>query len=364
MNRFGEKTVMVVDDDDLVRLFLSDALAEGGYNCLSFSTGKSALACLASGGQHVDLVLSDQNMPGMTGVDLLHLVRAVDPALPFVLLSGQFDPRKAQEALCDGLTDHLMKPLSYTDLLALVASHVDSAEAAKREAENAVLVRLMETVQTSGTERADLLAPLFDILGMHRFETLEHSMRVAAISVLIARKLGFSAGALQVLSVGSLLHDIGEIGIPSNILMKPGRLTEQEQTIVRLHPQLGKELLARVPGFEKESEIVYSHHEAFDGSGYPRRLAGEAIPLNARIFAIADTLDAVTSNRCYRSRQSLHTAQIEINRVSGSQLDPEVVAVFNRIPDADLERILEPVVPAQAKPPAAPLYPVNEYRAA
>jgi HD-GYP domain-containing protein (c-di-GMP phosphodiesterase class II) len=121
--------------------------------------------------------------------------------------------------------------------------------------------------------------------------------------------------------------------------MKPGKLTDGEWCIMKLHPELGLNLLRAVPGFEAEAQIVFSHHERFDGAGYPQGLTGKAIPLNARIFSIADTLDAVTSDRCYRPGQGLLAARNEIHRGSGSQFDPAIVQMFDRVQDWEIEAV-------------------------
>ena len=180
---------------------------------------------------------------------------------------------------------------------------------------------------------------VFDVLGFKRYETLQHSKRVAAYAVLLGEAKKLSTEELGHLALGALLHDIGKIAIPHNVLMKAGPLNDQEWGVMRLHPQIGWELLSEFPELGAEAEIVYSHHERFDGKGYPRRLKGHDIPLGARIFSIVDTLDAITSDRPYRGRQPIETAVAEIASHSNKQFDPTLVRTFQRVPKAALEEI-------------------------
>jgi response regulator RpfG family c-di-GMP phosphodiesterase len=335
----AERTVVVVDDDEPMRLYLSETLTSGGYDCRSFANGATALGWLASGDEHVDLLLSDINMPGMNGLDLLRTVKTVDPSLPIILISGLCDLAMAHGALRAGATDYLLKPVRPADLLGLVSRHVDVVHSKALEAVKEALKRSLGARGASDGNQIAGLLPIFEAIGFKRFETLQHSRRVSAFTLLMARDLNFTRNARGALEIGSLLHDIGKAGIPHNVLMKPGKLNDREWTIMKLHPQLGVDLLFGLPGLERESQIVLSHHERFDGDGYPQKLAGEAIPLGARVFSIADTLDALTSDRCYRPAQSLAAARVEIHRVAGSQFDPAVLDLFDRVGDWEFEAV-------------------------
>lgn len=334
----AEKTIVVVDDDDAVRLYMSEALASGGYGCRMFNSGVAALQWLASSQARVDLWLSDINMPGINGIDLLRNVKRVAPDLPFILVSGLCDLPMARGALRAGATDYLLKPVDPEDLLGMVSRHVEVMVSEKMRAVREVLRRSLGTLEP-GSGEAGRLMGLFDALGISRFETLQHSQRVAAYALLVAGKLSFEGRALRRLEIGSLLHDIGKAGIPHNVLTKPGPLTEEEKAIMRMHPRLGLDMLSGLPGLDVEAQIVYSHHERFDGAGYPEKLVGEAIPLNARIFSVADALDALTSDRCYRGRTSLTKARAEIRRFAGTQFDPVIVEVFSRVSDEEIEAV-------------------------
>jgi putative nucleotidyltransferase with HDIG domain len=334
-----DRTIVVVDDDESMREYLSETLTSGGYDCRSFPTGAEALGWLSSAEERVDLLLSDVNMPGMNGLDLLRTVKAVAPDLPFILVSGRCDLPVAQGALRAGATDYLLKPVRPADLLGLVSTHVNVYRSERLDAVKEALQRSLGTRDASGANQAGQLLPIFDALGFKRFETLQHSRRVAAFTLLIARDLSFTREGFRALEIGALLHDIGKAAIPHNVLMKPGKLNDEEWAIMKMHPQLGLDLLSGMPGTDREAEIVYSHHERFDGNGYPQRLAGEAIPLRARLFSVADTLDALTSDRCYRKGAGLPAARVEIRRVAGLQFDPSILTLFDRVPDREFEAI-------------------------
>ncbi len=169
--------------------------------------------------------------------------------------------------------------------------------------------------------------------------TGKHAERVAAYGLEIARALGVSLADSPEFEFAFLLHDIGKVAIPDSILNKPGSLTESERTLMAQHPVIGAEIVGEIDFLAEAAEVVRSHHERWDGTGYPDGLAGEAIPIAARVFAVADVLDALTSDRPYRPASPLRTARAMITAESGSQFDPQVVEAFNLVPDATFERI-------------------------
>src|SRR5690242_14143621 len=177
------------------------------------------------------------------------------------------------------------------------------------------------------------LEALGDALDLKDSETEGHSKRVTAFTIAIARAMGLSSDKIRIIARGAFLHDIGKMAIPDAILRKPGALTEDEKAVMREHCYRGYQMLKKIPFLTEAAEIVYAHQECFDGSGYPRGLKGEEIPMGARIFSIADTLDAITSDRPYRAAQSISAARAEIQRWSGRQFDPAAVKVFLTMPD-------------------------------
>jgi putative nucleotidyltransferase with HDIG domain len=177
------------------------------------------------------------------------------------------------------------------------------------------------------------LEALGDALDLKDAETKDHFKRVTAFTIAIARAMELPHDHIRVISRGAFLHDVGKMAIPDAILRKPDKLTPDEQEIMRRHAQRGYRILHRIPFLRESADIVYSHQERFDGSGYPRGLKGDQIPLGARIFAIADTFDAITSDRPYRAAQSIPAGRREIERCSGRQFDPEIVQFFLSIPE-------------------------------
>jgi putative nucleotidyltransferase with HDIG domain len=177
------------------------------------------------------------------------------------------------------------------------------------------------------------LEALGDALDLRDAETEGHSKRVTAFSIALARGAGVPPAQIPIVARGAFLHDIGKMAIPDAILLKPARLQADEQKILREHPARGYQMLRKIPFLQEAAEIVYSHQEHYDGSGYPRQLKGEQIPLGARIFAVADTLDAITSDRPYRKAATFAAARQEIKRCAGTQFDPRVVEVYLSLPD-------------------------------
>ena len=177
------------------------------------------------------------------------------------------------------------------------------------------------------------LEALGNALDLKDAETEGHSKRVTAYTIAIARAMGLSSDQIRIIARGAFLHDIGKMAIPDQILKKPGKLDAEETAIMREHCYRGYQIVRRIPFLYEAAEIVYAHQEKFDGTGYPRGLKGEEIPLGARIFSIADTLDAMTSDRPYRARLPHSVARDEIIQWSGRQFDPEVVKVFLSMPE-------------------------------
>jgi response regulator RpfG family c-di-GMP phosphodiesterase len=338
------ETIVVVDDDQSIRTYLSEVLTPRGYQCQTFEDSLSALRWLSAAQSQPDstppgLVLSDIALPGMNGMDLIRTVKAMHPTLPVILLSGFCDLSSATDAMSAGATDYLLKPANPSHIMQLVSRHLDHKHTNHLQSAREALRLILNSKHLSGGSSASQLMPIFDLLGLKRFETFQHSRRVAAFAVLLGKRMQLDEIALEALEIGSLLHDVGKSGIPFNILMKPGKLDQEERRIMELHPQLGANLLSGIPGMDLEAEIVLSHHERYDGMGYPRRLASQNIPLGARLFSIADTLDSITADRCYRKGQDISVARAEIYRMSGSQFDPRIVQHFECISDKELEEV-------------------------
>jgi putative nucleotidyltransferase with HDIG domain len=201
------------------------------------------------------------------------------------------------------------------------------------------------------------LEALGDALDLKDAETEGHSKRVTAFTIALARGAGVPPQQIRIVARGAFLHDIGKMAIPDAILLKPSKLQVDEQKVMREHCARGYQMLRKIPFLQDAAEIVYSHQEHYDGSGYPRGLRGDQIPLGARIFAVADTLDAITSDRPYRKATSFSAARLEIKRCAGTQFDPKVVEVYLSLPDqlwedlrAEITQQSKKLTPLQVEP--------------
>ena len=333
--------ILVVDDEEAIREIVSSMLGSSGYTCSQANSGLEALRLLESG-QQFELLLSDLMMPEMDGLGLLSRVKERYPELPVIMVTAVHDISVALGALRNGAYDYLLKPVEREQLLATVRralehrrlrmenrqyqSNLESLVAARTEQLRQAMVELERSYDIT-------LEALGDALDLKDAETEGHSKRVTAFTIAIARAMGLPGDKIRVIARGAFLHDIGKMAIPDAILRKPGKLDSEEMAIMREHCYRGYQMLRKIPFLAEASEIVYSHQEMWDGNGYPRGLKGEEIPLGARIFAIGDTLDAITSDRPYRRAQPYSAARKEIEKWAGKQFDPEVVKVFVSMPE-------------------------------
>lgn len=340
--------VLLCDDDDNVLRTLSRVLTQAGHVCRSTASAGEALSELAADPAW-DVVLTDWQMPGTDGTKLLAAVAERAPSIARILMSGTADYREACRAVNGaGAARLLAKPF---DRELLTATIDELLELRRLRAERDDLARHLAVAnlrlqsQNEALEQqvqvrtASALDGLISALDMRDTETQWHSRRVALFARRLAEELGVEGQALVDCEQGALLHDLGKIGVRDSILLKPAKLTEEEWVEMRRHPGLGWEILRPMPFLRGAAQIVWTHHERWDGGGYPRGLLGRAIPLGARIFAVVDTLDAMTSDRPYRAGRPYAIARDEISRFSGSQFDPTVVAAFLRVPEGDWAHI-------------------------
>lgn len=336
----GER-ILVVDDEEAIREIVTSMLHSQGYDCSQAASGLAALALLKSG-ERFDLVLSDLMMADMDGIGLLERTKEKYPEMPVVMVTAVHDISVALAAIRNGAYDYLLKPFEREQLLATVRRALENR---RLKLENRTYQTNLESLVAARTEqlRAAIvglersyditLEALGDALDLKDAETEGHSKRVTAFTIAMARAMNLPDEQIRVIARAAFLHDIGKMAIPDAILRKPGALTPDEVLIMREHCYHGYQLLRRIPFLAEASDIVYSHQEKWDGSGYPRGLKGEQIPLGSRIFSVADTLDAITSDRPYRPAQTLEAAKIEIKKYSGRQFDPVMVELFLSIPD-------------------------------
>jgi putative nucleotidyltransferase with HDIG domain len=333
--------ILVVDDEETIREIVCSMLGGAHFHTRQAANGVEALSILESGDEF-DLILSDLMMAEMDGIALLERAKERYPDVPIVMVTTVHDISVALQAIRNGAYDYLPKPFEREQLLATVRRALENRrlkrenDAYRSNLEVLVAERTQQwkTALSKLEESYDItLEALGDALDAKDAETEGHSKRVTAFTIAIARKMGLSREEIRIIARGAFLHDIGKMAIPDEILNKPGKLTEEETVIMREHCYRGYRIISRIPFLAEAAEIVYSHQERYDGLGYPRGLKGNEIPLGSRIFAIADTLDAMRSNRPYRAAQPIEKVREEIKLWSGRQFDPDIVKVFLEMPD-------------------------------
>ncbi len=340
--------VLVVDDDPAVRMFLHEALKPITAYVAEAGDAGFALQSIESG--DFDLILCDVWMPGASGLDLLSMAQQTRWDVGFILVTGEIQVETVINALRLQATDFLLKPLTVDEVTGAVTRAFErlllrrQARAYRGSLESSIQRRTRE-LETALSELESnfqmTLEALVGALDAREHETFSHSLRVRAYTRYLARRAGFPPALLPSLEQGALLHDIGKIAVGDAILLKPAKLTPEEWVEMRKHSAAGDEMLKRVPFLRPASAIVRHHHERFDGSGYPDALKGSEIPLGARLFTLADTLDAMTSDRTYRKAPGIEAAREEVQRWSGKQFDPQIVQLFLKIPPAAWMQVRE-----------------------
>jgi cyclic di-GMP phosphodiesterase len=338
--------VLIIDDEKTICLLLNQRLLSGGFECRICTRSEEALQILSQ--EPFDAVISDLDMPGVSGFDLLKTSLRLIPHAPFLIMTGDGDIETSVAAMKLGASDYLLKPLNLDLVLASLERALGlkklevELEDYRKNLEQKVVRRTEQLqaatrlIETTYDETLDTLAAALDLRDN---DTAGHSRRVTLYSLEIANAMGCAAELSKPLLRGALLHDIGKIGIPDSILLKSGKLTQQETEIMQAHFQVSVDLLNGIGFLAPAAEIVQTHHERFDGTGYPRGLVGENIPLGARIFSVADTFDAITSDRPYRQAKPFAAACQVISAESGKQFDPKVVDTFLSIPAETWDKI-------------------------
>lgn len=358
-NASGATRVLAVDDEVAAAKLLSLILGPPSYRTSVARNGEEALAALER--EPFDAVISDLHMPGMSGMELLTFVRSRYPHTAFLVTTGVDDVDVGVQAMRYGADDYLVKPLRENVVEASLerALHKrrieQQLEEHRQRLEEMVAERttqLRAALQQIERSYADTLQALGAAIDLRDNETAGHSQRVCRYSLQIARAMGWPDQQLENLARGAYLHDIGKLGVPDSILLKPGPLTADERNVMQQHAQIGFDLVKDIPFLADAAEIVLTHHERFDGHGYPGGLKGEEILLSSRVFSVADTLDAITSDRPYRRASSFESARETIRHLAGSQFDPRVVEEFLNIPEESWPTIAKNQRQAAALPRA------------
>ena len=324
LNQADKHTILIVDDEDN-NLQLLKRTFRGQYNILTAHDGVEALSIVRDFGNKISLIISDQKMPVMEGTEFLKQVKQTNPQIIKILLTGHVDTDIIISAIndCD-LFQYILKPFEPEELKIAVESGISKYEMSSNNKMyyNELRELFYKTIRA-----------ISNALDTKDAYTNGHSLRVTLYSMILARQLKLDAKYMEDIEIAGLLHDIGKIAMPKSILCKNGRLTDEEFHIMQAHPSRGEKIVLNIKKLQIISEWVKSHHEKYDGTGYPMGLKGNQIPLPGRIIALADTYDAMTSTRPYRKALEHEVAISEIKRCAGTQFDPELAKMFVALAD-------------------------------
>jgi len=339
------RRVLVVEDEEGIRDLLEAALTANGYSVRSFPNGEEALA--ADDAQTYDTAIVDIRMPGMNGLEVSRALHERDPDLPVIIVTAHADLDTARDSIRLGAYDYIAKPFDIDDVMISVAR---ATERRALLAENRAYQRDLEArVQERTRQLSDAMrrvelafqeiqkAHLESIFVLSRVTEINdeytgnHIRRVSGTCGEVARALGCDDAFVEQITYSSPMHDIGKISVPSELLTKPGHLTDIEMAIIKTHPEAGNDILKKIPFSGPVAEIVLQHHERMDGSGYPGGLVGDDILLEARILAVADVVEAMSSHRPYRPALGREDARSEITEHAGSLYDRKVVSTCKRL---------------------------------
>jgi len=344
--------ILVIDDEEVIRLLVGEILRSAGHQVTSAESAERALALLEEG--DFDLVVSDVVMPGLSGLELVQTVRARRASLPVVLVTGAGTYDTLSRALTHGAAGLVTKPFAHAELQAAVDDALERAARSREELKERLLAPTLASALANAIEARD--------------EYLHgHCERLAALAVRLAELLGLPGDRIETIRLGAILHDIGKIGIPDRVLLKPAALDAEERRIVETHPEIGDKLLEPLDLLAGARPIVRHHHENWDGTGYPDRLGRDSIPLGARIVAVADSIEVMSSRQLYRQPRTPQQIVEELRAFRGRQWDPDLVDLaLGLIVSGELElgavgglRLLEPAA-AEVETPGLSVLLVEE----
>ncbi len=332
-----EERILIVDDEEMICDMLSRRLTHEGYFCITAHNGKEALNHFYK--DTFSLIISDIKMPEMDGIELLKRIKSMNPKMLVIIVTAYPEIDMAVEAMRLGAYDFIIKPADM-DLVLLSVKRALEKKRLEEEVEiyHQNLERLVEertlklqqayrTLKKAHLDSVKVLAEAIDAKDPY---TRGHSDRVRRMSLQIAIALGWNEERIEALEYGALLHDIGKIGIKDEILQKPGILSPEEYQTIQEHPLIGVKIVEGIDFFKDKIPMIRNHHEHFDGKGYPDGLAGEAIPLEARIISVPDAFDAMASLRPHRGAMALNDILLEMEKHKGKQFDPNILETFLR----------------------------------
>lgn len=312
-------TILAIDDEENNLSLIRRTLRQN-YNVLVASSAYQALDIMEKNGSEISLIVSDQKMPLMEGTEFFKQISTKYPDIIKVLLTGHSNIDILVEAINEcHLFQYILKPFEPDQLCMVIENGIKKYELASSK------VQILSDLSELFYKTIKSISSALDAKDRY---THGHSMRVTLYSLALAKKMDLPENLLEEIETAGLLHDIGKIAIPERILLKPGKLTEEEYEIIKSHPELGEKLVAGIEKLKLVSNWLKYHHERYDGKGYPEGLSGEHIPISSRIIAIADTYDAMTSDRAYRSALPHQVAMDEIRACAGSQFDPKLAEMF------------------------------------
>jgi putative two-component system response regulator len=302
--------ILVIDDEEVIRLLVVEILETVGHTVTGAESAERALKLLEH--DDFDLVVSDIVMPGLSGLELLELVRARHASLPVILVTGAGTYDTLSQALTRGAAGLVTKPFAHTDLQSAVEHALERATRSRDELRERLLAPTLASALANAIEARDSY--------LHG-----HCERLAALAVRISELLELPIEEIETVRLGAILHDVGKIGIPDRVLLKPGPLDAEERRIIETHPEIGDKLLEPLDLLAGARPIVRHHHERWDGAGYPDRLAGAEIPLGARIVGVADSVEVMSSRQLYQSPRTPDGIKDELVTHRDAQWDPQIV---------------------------------------
>jgi putative two-component system response regulator len=336
--------ILVVDDESYIRELIARCLRQEGYTCQIASGADEALVILER--EPITLMVSDINMPGCSGMELLALTRTKHPDVAVIMVTAVDDRRTAIQALTLGAFGYIIKPFDLNELVINVANALERRRLSLLSQAHQERLEAEVRARTSDIRRREEeIARRLVSAAEHRdTDTGAHVRRIGLYSAAVAEAVGWPQGMIDDLRVAAMMHDIGKIGVPDSILLKPSLLTEEEMAVIRRHPVIGSAILegSDIPLLEMAREIALGHHERWDGSGYPAGLREEKIPQSARIVAVVDVYDALVHDRVYRPAVPEPEVLALLMEHRGKYFDPTILdAFFELLPE--IRRIRETV---------------------